>query len=153
MSVNGMADSTRRIVAWSWVVLGVFGTAIASYLTYKRVTGDPLNCLVGDGCGAVAASTYATIGPVPLSVLGGAFFLCLAVLAIAYLVTGRLRLLVLAAWLTVPGALVAWWYEYVQFYIIYAVCIYCVTSAIAATAALIGGVLVLWKKADRVSTT
>jgi uncharacterized membrane protein len=138
-----MGDRSLKVVAWSWVVLGALGTTIATYLTYKRATGDPLNCLIGDGCTTVAASSYAVLGGVPLSVLGGAFFLCLVVLAIAYLVSGRQQLLLLAAWLTVPGALVAWWYEYVQFYIIYAVCIYCVTSAIAATAALIGGIFLL----------
>ncbi len=138
-----MSDKARRAVAWSWVTLGLLGAAIAAYLTYKRATGSALNCLVGDGCTVVAASPYATIGPVPLSVLGGAFFLCLVGLAIGYLATGRRQLLLLAAWMTIPGALVAWWYEYVQFYIIYAICIYCVTSAVAATAALGGGLWVL----------
>lgn len=138
-----MSDKARRAVAWSWVALGLLGAAIASYLTYKRATGSALNCLVGDGCTVVAASPYATIGPVPLSVLGGLFFVTLAAVAAAYLATGRRQLLLLAAWMTIPGALVAWWYEYVQFYIIYAICIYCVTSAIAATAALGGGLWVL----------
>ncbi len=138
-----MADRARRAAAWSWVILGLLGAGIAAYLTYKRATGDPLNCLVGSGCTVVAASPYATIGPIPLSVLGGLFFLTLATLAVGYLATGRRQLLLLAAWMTIPGALVAWWYEYVQFYIIYAICIYCVTSAFAATAALGGGLWVL----------
>lgn len=144
-----MSDKARRAVAWSWVILGLLGAAIAAYLTYKRATGDPLNCLVGDGCTIVAASPYATIGPVPLSVLGGLFFLALATLAATYLATGRRQLLLLAAWMTIPGTLVAWWYEYVQFFIIYATCIYCVTSAVAATAALGGGVWVLGRDRPR----
>lgn len=138
-----MVDRVRHLIAWSWVLLGLFGAGIAAYLTYKRFTGSALNCLVGDGCTVVAASVYATVGPVPLSVFGGAFFLALAAAAVAYLATGRRYLLNLAAWMTAPAALVAWWYEYVQFFIIYAICIYCVASAVAATLSLAGGVAVL----------
>lgn len=138
-----MRDRVRHAIAWSWIILGLLGAAIAAYLTYKRYTGDPLNCLVGNGCEVVAASPYASVGPVPLSIFGGVFFLFLAVAAVGYLATGRRYMLYLGAWMTMPGALIAWWYEYVQFFILYAICIYCVTSAAAATLSLAGGVAVL----------
>jgi uncharacterized membrane protein len=129
--------------AWAWLVLAALGIADTTYLTAKRFTGSEVNCFITDGCSVVAKSSYSLVLGVPLSLIGGLFFLAILVLAICYLAKRQPRFLLWGSWLAIPGMLIAWWYEYVQFYIIYAICIYCVMAAALSTLLCASGVWVL----------
>lgn len=56
------------------IVLTVLGIADASYLTYESMSGNIPVCGPGFDCGAVINSKWASIGPVPISVLGLFFY-------------------------------------------------------------------------------
>ena len=49
--------------------LSLIGIVLAGYLTYAHVNTNALVCGLGD-CQSVQASEFATIGPVPVALLG-----------------------------------------------------------------------------------
>jgi uncharacterized membrane protein len=57
------------------------GTVDALYLSIKRNAG-PIPCHVTHGCTDVLTSKYSTIGPIPLSWIGLAFYLTILSLAV-----------------------------------------------------------------------
>ncbi len=64
----------KTILSILLVVLPLLGIADAGYLTYEKLSGRTPPCSIGSDCGAVLNSPYASIGPVPLSVLGLVFY-------------------------------------------------------------------------------
>ncbi len=62
------------------VILPLLGIADAGYLTYEKLSGRTPPCSTSSDCGAVLNSPYASIGPVPLSVMGLAFYTLLFLL-------------------------------------------------------------------------
>jgi dihydroorotate dehydrogenase/uncharacterized membrane protein len=56
------------------LVLSIFGIADASYLSYEKLSGNIPGCGPGFDCAGVLYSKWASIGPIPLSVLGLFFY-------------------------------------------------------------------------------
>ena len=137
-----------KIIAWLWIVLAGAGLADAVYLTLKRYSGTSLDCLIGDGCNIVAKSQYSVVAGVPLSLIGAMFFVTMIVMAIGYLITKQSPLLIVGGWLAIPGMFIAWWYEYMQFYVIYSICIYCVVMAVISTLLCLSGLWLIWHERD-----
>ena len=67
-------------------ILAILGLADALYLLSKSLMGDPLSCLILDGCNIVAASEYSRIFGIPLSAFGVAFYLATLILAYGYVI-------------------------------------------------------------------
>jgi len=118
---------TLRHVA---LVFATVGLIDAAYLSYARATHSALNCSILDGCNIVAASPYAVLfSLMPLAYLGLLFYAAL----VAVLLTQRMweprvwRLVFFA--LAGGGAVASVYFLYVQFFLIHAVCIYCLLSA------------------------
>jgi dihydroorotate dehydrogenase len=65
------------------VILPLIGLSDAGYITYEKFSGKPVVCGEGFDCGKVLNSEWASIGPVPLSLLGMLFYAVVLVLAIA----------------------------------------------------------------------
>lgn len=116
-----------------FLVLAVIGFADAAYLTAEHVRGGIPPCSVLDGCESVLTSDYATVGSVPVSAAGMAYYAALIVLVVAFLDTGRKKLLHYASWLTVAGFLASIYFVLVQVFIIQAFCPYCLVSAATST--------------------
>jgi uncharacterized membrane protein len=122
-------------------VLSVIGLGVAFYLTYVETQSVEAFCgPVGD-CNAVQSSSYAKIwGILPVGLLGGVGYI--AILAAWF--AGRQRW----GWLSqyAPAALFGMalfgtvfsiYLTYLELYVIYAVCIWCVSSAIIITLILL----------------
>ena len=62
------------------VALPLIGIADAGYMTYEKMQGVVPPCGSGFDCGAVLSSSYASIGPVPLSLIGLFYYATLFVL-------------------------------------------------------------------------
>jgi uncharacterized membrane protein len=112
------------------VLLSMLGIADAAYLAETALTNGTLLCNIDiiDGCNTVAKSPYAHLMGVPLGVYGVVFFALFFVLGFlakkpkplydkAILILGVLGLCASAAFL------------YIQFFLIKALCIYCLVSA------------------------
>lgn len=109
------------------MVLAIIGLGDAGYLTWQHYAGGIPPCTI-NGCETVLTSRYATLGPIPVAVLGVGYYA--AILAMAALMKAgqpRWRLLLT---LTVSAGLVATaGLIYLQGFVIHAWCQYCLLSA------------------------
>ncbi|HEY8796069.1 MAG TPA: vitamin K epoxide reductase family protein [Gemmatimonadaceae bacterium] len=115
------------------VLLAVVGIGIALYLTlYKVGVIGVLSCSIGS-CETVNTSKWSMLMGIPIAAWGLAAYAALLVLAIAGSSEAReasvpiARMLVaLAAWSVLFSA----WLTYLELFVIHAICIWCVTSAL-----------------------
>jgi uncharacterized membrane protein len=132
------APARRDWLRWGSVALALVGAVDAAYLTGVKLAGTEVFCGTSSSCSTVNNSIYATIGGVPIAVLGlGAF-----------LVIGGLLLLedrspALAPWapvavfgMALTGTLYSAYLTYVELFVIHAICPYCVLSAVCITGIL-----------------
>jgi uncharacterized membrane protein len=128
------------------VVLALAGLGIATYLTVVHFAHQPIACNGLGDCAYVNSSEYAKLAGVPVALIG----------AVAY---ASMLLLVVVAWLRRDGTalLLAWgiglaslafsaYLTYIELYVIDAICVYCVASALvmmALFAALSGAMWVV----------
>ena len=115
-------------------ILALIGLGVAGYLAYVETQAIPAVCgPVGD-CNAVQASPYARLfGVLPIGVLGViGYLMILAVWTWSRLRRGRLADLVPGALLamTLFGTLFSIYLTYLELFVIKAVCMWCVTSAV-----------------------
>jgi uncharacterized membrane protein len=103
--------------------LALVGLGIAGYLTYTRYSGAQIVCATG-GCETVQKSKYATVGGVPVAVLGLAAYAF--ILATALGTSELVR--VAGATAALVGVLFAAWLLYAQIALIHAICQWCVAS-------------------------
>lgn len=115
----------------------------AAYLSLRYFQGLPPVCTLLHGCAIVTASRYAAVGPVPVAVLGAAYYLLILALAVGYLDLQRLAWLRLASAFTVVGFSVSAVLVYLQLVVLRAVCLYCFLSAVSSLLLFILGCAVL----------
>lgn len=146
--------SRKRSIPWihRWsrpIMAGIatIGAAVTAYLTVTKLTGDPTACPTG-GCDVVLSSPYATLFGLPLALFGFLAYASMVVFAIAPLLidssrqkdlranserwTGLLLFMGATAMTIFSGYLM-----YLIAFVIKAVCIYCVGSALLSTSLLI----------------
>ncbi len=105
-------------------LLGLFN---ALYLTYLSLNTSAV-CLAGQRCSDVISSSYASLGPFPLSVFGIAFFLTLLVFSKPSLQSDRLegfRFILLCL-----GAIASFLLMIIQFFVIHSFCLFCTFSSV-----------------------
>lgn len=129
----------KRALVLLILLLAFFGMADAAYLAQYNLSGEPLICNIESlsGCNIVAASTYSTLFGVPLAVYGVIFYalvFALAALELVFFTTLLRRLLQIVA---VVGAVAGIVFTFIQVYLINALCIYCLLSAVASFLILI----------------
>ncbi len=144
---------TRQPIPWlhRWArplmaALAVVGAIETAYITVAKLAGNPLAC-PGNGCDKVLSSPYASIGGMPLSILGFLAYLSVLVLAIAPLLVSRQkteqrhhldklswRLLFVG---TTGMAAFSSYMVYVMIFKVQALCIYCLGSAFLSLSLLI----------------
>lgn len=135
------------------LVLGLsfLGMADSWYLYQSAVTDTALTCDIGaglDGCNVVAQSPYSQLFGVPLALYGVAFFALFFGIAAALFLIARPLLTRSLFGLSVFGALASVVFVYIQFFLIQALCVYCLLSA-AITFALLGLSWKLYKRATQ----
>lgn len=120
----------RRLRAGALVVAGL-GIAVAGYLTYVHYAGlEPFCAGGGHGCERVQSSSYATLGGIPVAVLGLGGYVVL----VAALLGGSERARLAAAGIAISGCGFSAYLTYLELFVIDAICQWCVGSAIVMTA-------------------
>ena len=121
-------------------VLSLVGILIALYLTlYKIGIVGNLSCTVGS-CETVNTSRWATFLGLPVAAWGLAAYVALFALSLAG-TSDRLASSRRISWLLV--AIAGWsvlfsaWLTYLELFVIRAICIWCVTSAVVLVAILV----------------
>lgn len=137
---------TRRMLLSVMALVGVF---LAAYLTlYKLGYIGELACKVGQ-CETVNLSRWSLLFGIPVAVWGLGFYVVLFTVAFAG-TTDRFaddpRVSTALLVLTACGVLFSGWLTYLELFVIHAICMYCVISAVLVT--LMCGIAVLeWRAA------
>ena len=136
----GPGDRMRAILYSICAVLAVAGLADATYLTASHLSGETVTCLASTRCSEVLTSKYATIGGVPLALIGAiGYFTVFAAATLAAFGTEKARrVLTIMIGVMFVGTL---WLLYLQAFVIKAYCDYCLLSA-AITFALAGIIII-----------
>lgn len=126
---------------WSMITLTVGGMAVSAYLMWGYTTpGASLACGGSSGCETVKNSIYANLMGIPLPVAGLAVFSIILVLLALQRQRSHdkqywLPYIALAIFgLSLTGTLYSAYLTYLEFFVIYAICRWCITSAIIMTA-------------------
>jgi uncharacterized membrane protein len=122
--------------------LAAIGAAISGYLTYVHMTDRPVICGGQASCATVQSSEYASIGGVPIALLGLLFYLVIAALALAAVVRSGALLALFG--LALGGVLYSAYLTWVEVAVLEAICFWCVASAlVVGLIAVVSGAVVL----------
>lgn len=127
----------KILIALAIVLVSFFGILDAGFLTYEKVRNIIPPCTQGFACGTVLESPYASIGPIPLSVLGLVFYSLVFILAVINFVEVRhlkflglkLHTHDLLLLLSIFGGLFSLYLIILMAFVLRAWCLYCLISA------------------------
>jgi uncharacterized membrane protein len=132
-------------------LVALAGMFVALYLTlYKLGYIGTLACAVGS-CETVQTSKWATFLGFPVGAWGVAYYVAVFVISLVGLSptwADRRGISQLLVTMTALGVVVSLWLTYLELFVINAVCMWCVISAILATALLV----ICWMDLRELST-
>ena len=128
-------------------ILSLLGLADSLYLSYDELTNTSLTCSIKglDGCNTVAASVYSHVFGIPLAIYGVVFY------ALMFLMTFLVAKVAIRfahdilAFLGIVGLIASIFFVLIQVFLIKALCIYCLGSAVISLLACILAIM-LWKR-------
>ncbi len=134
-----------KTIAVVFLIIGFIGFLDSTYLTVQHYRGESPKCAIFTGCATVASSKYATVGPIPLSLLGSLYYFAIFILSIAYFDTRKEKIIILISYLTIAGFIASIYFVYLQIFTIKALCLYCIISAASSTLLFAFGAYVIFK--------
>lgn len=113
------------------MALAIIGMVLAGYLVYLHYSPtETLLCTEGSGCDVVTKSIYSKIWGIPVAALGFLMYLSILVLAILAEKGLQKRAMLLSIFfIALAGVVFSSYLTYVEFFVLYAVCNFCLASA------------------------
>lgn len=150
-SQNQTKTAGSRWLVFAFLILSAVGMTDATYLTVKYYKNLKVGCVSLGDCEKVTSSVYSTISGVPIALLGAIYYFIILASVILFLYFLRKwskehspldESRANSIWdfftrFTIIGFLVSAWLVYLQLFVIHAICIYCVISALTSTALFI----------------
>jgi len=130
-SGNSSPAPTSRVQTIFYTIaalIALIGVAEATYLTVMFLSGETAVCGGSSDCSQVLGSSYAKIGPVPLSALGALAYFSVFSFAI-FAVFGYVLARRFFNWAVLAMFCMTLWLLYVQAFRLHAFCRYCLFSA------------------------
>jgi uncharacterized membrane protein len=122
----------NKKLIWASLVLAFIGMLDSVYLLIYKISKNNAMCLGNGDCSTVNASRYSEIYGIPVSLLG--ILAYLAIMALLFLelrkIISRENSTLLVFGLSLVGVIFSAYLTYVEFYVIHAVCPFCIISAI-----------------------
>ena len=143
--IAGVERSARGSLGPLLLVLALIGLGVAGYLLAVRLLGEAPVCGPSAGCETVQQSKYSVFLGIPVAGWGSAFSLAVAVLAVRWWRVADRRALLAAYVLLLAGTLGVAVLTYLELFVIHAICVWCVSFAVATVASLITAGLALRK--------
>ena len=145
------AGSGTSITSPLVLILALLGLAVSGYLAYVEITQTAAVCGPVGECNAVQSSDYARVLGIPVAVLGIVNYLAILGLWIVQrTASGKWRQW--TGWalllMTVFGVLFSIYLTLLELFVIDAVCIWCLSSAVITTSLLL---VIVWQLARRPS--
>ena len=125
----------KKILVWTSILISIIGAMDAIYLLVLKLSNNNAMCLGSGDCAAVNASRYSEVYGIPVSLFG--ILAYLAILGILAL-ESRPRFFkensnLLVFGLSLAGVLFSAYLTYLEFFVLHAICPFCIISAIAIT--------------------
>lgn len=114
-------------------ILSIVGFVDASFLAVEHYMGKIPPCSLTNGCEKVTTSDYSVIFGVPVALAGALYYLSLIVLLILFLDIKKPIFIKIFISLTGLGFISSIFFTYLQFFVIKAICPYCLLSAFTST--------------------
>lgn len=135
MAENYEASVPKRKVAILYGLIAfvsLAGLADSIYLTIEHISGRSVKCTIVSGCSEVLSSPYATVGGIPLALIGAAGYF--SVFSLATLAAFEYKLArTLLTLLVGLMFLTTLWLLYLQAFVIGHFCQFCLVSALVTT--------------------
>jgi|SRR3989344_2461203 len=147
MNSNNLSTSQLplpRPLKWlipSLLILSAIGFADATYLSAEHFLGRIPPCSLVAGCEKVLTSSYATVFDIPVALFGALFYLSTFLLVILYRETGSRRFVTALLIFSALAFLASLFFVYIQIFILGAICLYCLTSAVTSTLIFTGSIV------------
>ena len=129
---NNQTVVISNFVIVFFAIVSLIGMADTIYVTINHYKGVIPPCTLLNGCETVLTSKYSEIFGVPIALIGALFYSTVFLSALAYLKTKNNKIIILFLVLTALAFLMSVFFIYLQFFVIKAVCEYCLTSAAAS---------------------
>ena len=130
---NNQTAAISNFVIVFFAIVSLVGMADTIYVTINHYKGVIPPCTLLNGCETVLTSKYSEIFGVPIALIGALFYSTVFLSALAYLKTKNNKIIIVFLVLTALAFLMSLFFVYLQFFVIKAVCEYCLTSAAAST--------------------
>ncbi len=127
-------------IAVIFIILAILGFIDASYLTIEHYRDASVVCFIINTCDLVLQSSYATIGSIPVSFLGVAYYLGIFLFSLISFIRKNEKLFFATALLTIFGLLASLWFVYIQVFILHSLCFYCLFSALDSMTLFVFGI-------------
>ncbi len=123
---------SRVVSLLVWLAIGCafVGFLDATYLTANHLKGTLPPCTLSGGCEKVLNSSFASIGPIPVALLGMAYYVTTCLLGVAYIDRGNPKVLRLMMYVSIVGIVVSGVMVYIQLSVLRSICQYCMVSAL-----------------------
>lgn len=149
-----MSQRFHRLIPLAFAITALIGFADATYLAVKHFQNEIPPCTLVAGCDVVTTSTYATIFGIPVALIGSLYYLALLTLAIAFFDTKKEALFRFACTSTWIGLIASMYFVYLQLFVLDAICLYCMGSAVTSTVLFVLGTLFLkrnYRKLEKIT--
>ncbi|HLC44734.1 MAG: hypothetical protein A2722_00375 [Candidatus Doudnabacteria bacterium RIFCSPHIGHO2_01_FULL_50_11] len=144
-------DGRNRKIFITAAIFSLIGILDAGYLTYERYFGTGLKCFAATACNVVTTSKYSEVAGVPISLFGLGYYLLMFISILWMSDRNDYRLLFPARILSSMAFVSSLGLVYIQFFILKALCPYCLLSA--ATSTVIFVCLVLARKIGKTNNS
>lgn len=133
----------RKKIITALILLSFLGFWDTVYLTFHHYQNTTPTCTLKYGCDIVLTSKFATLGTIPVALLGAIYYLLVLAYGIALLRTRKKTLIVQLVILNLVGFIVSIILFLIQAFILHAFCIYCIFSEVISLLLLIFSVILL----------
>lgn len=135
---------SSSVVVFMFIV-ALLGFSDAAYLTVEHYRGVVPPCTLTSDCDLVLTSSYAVVAGIPVALLGTLYYLAILVGLFAYLDTKKTAIIKWTLLFTIFGLLASFGLIYVQVFVLYSYCMYCIISATVSTVLFISAMEVIEK--------
>jgi len=123
------------VIKRSLIFLAIIGLVDSLYLTWIKLSGSEAICSGVGGCDVVNTSEYALLAGIPIALFGAAAYV--AILLVLWLENRNSWLSengpLLLFGITLFGFLYSLYLTYIELFVIFAICPFCVASAVVMT--------------------
>ena len=125
-------NKTNKIILSFFIVVAIMGFLDSVYLTAKYFVGT-IDCSALSGCQEVLNSSYSSIWGIPTASFGVAYYLSIIIASLIYWQIQQKYSFKYLTLVPTLGFIFTLWLIYLQIWIIKAICIYCMFSALSST--------------------